>query len=280
MSKRFLLLLSFAVGLLVFSPACMAKNADILLSPTRLIFENNSKFMTVYVRNNGDATGRYKIEVVDTKMSENGAIEILPEGTKDAHSAQDYISLSPRALTLKPDENQPVRILIKNMSALPDGEYRSHLQVRMTDNDLDSSANDSSPEGATIVIKPMITTVIPMIVRKGATDYKVSLDQAKLVPTTDGTGKEKQEVQLTFGLTGNRSALGDVKVTHIAQDGKETQLAFFQGIAIYRDVAKRTQNVALDIPTGVNIHSGKIEVTFVTQENEGRKLLATKVFTP
>jgi len=277
MSKK--LFLSLLALVMWGGAPAMARNADLLLSPTRIVLENGSKYATVTLRNNGDGVGRYKIELVDATMDERGGIKLLPEGTQDAFSAQDLISLSPRNMTLKPDESLPLRILVKNMADKPDGEYKSHLQVRMTENDLDLATGRPATDGASVVIKPKMVTVIPVIIRKGQTEYKVSLDEAKLTMGA-GEGKQKPEVQATLSMTGNRSILGDFKVVHVAPDGKETQLAFFRGVAIYRGVAKRTQSVPLDVPEGINVHSGRLQVAFMSQENEGGKVLTSKDVTP
>ena len=278
MSKIFLVSL-LSLGLILDAAPCVARNADLLLSPTRIVLENNGKFATVTVRNTGDGVGRYKIELVDASMDERGGIRLLPEGTTEAHSAQNLVSLSPRSMTLKPDESQVVRILIKNMADLEDGEYRSHLQVRMTENDLDLATGEPVKEGASVVVKPKINTVIPVILRKGETSYKVTLDDAKLV-AAGGDAQQKPELMTSMSFSGNRSLLCDVKVTHVGAEGKESQLAFFRGVAIYRGLTKRTQSVPLEVPSGLNIHSGKIMVSLMSQENEGSKVLASKEITP
>jgi len=265
-------------GLLCIAAPTWAGNAGLLLAPTRVVLENGGRYATVTVRNNGSATGRYKIEVVDTTMDENGGIKVNPEGKKDPFSALDMISLSPRSMTLRPDENQNVRILIKIKDDLPDGEYKSHLQVRMTESDLDEKTGGVPQKGVGIELKPKMTTVIPLIVRKGTTDFKVSLDDAKLV--TSGGEKPTPMLKTSFSFSGNRSVLGDIKAVHIAPDGKETEIVFFRGIAIYRGITKRNQDVMLTIPAGVDIHKGKLLVSFMSQENEGSQVLTMKEITP
>ncbi|MDD3371829.1 MAG: fimbria/pilus periplasmic chaperone [Alphaproteobacteria bacterium] len=254
-----------------------AGNAGLLLSPTRIVLENGSRYVTVTVRNTGDATGRYRIEIVDAVMGENGGIKLLPEGQRDEFSAADLLSFSPGSMTLKPNESQVVRLLVKNKKKLSDGEYRSHMQVKMTESDLDQLGG-AAAQGTSIAIKAKISTVIPVIVRRGQTAFAVTVDDAKLAI---GGGDNKLAPELTVGMSfsGNRSVLGDIKVTHIAPDGKETQLAFMQGIAIYRGVAKRTQIVPLTVPDGVNVHSGQLRIAFMSQEKEGRHVLSEKIVT-
>ena len=275
-----ILLVSFAlVTLLTMTAApALAGNAGLLLSPTRVVLENGAKYVTVTVRNTGDGTGRYKIELIDATMDENGGIKVREDGSKDEFSAIGMLSLSPSNMTLRPDEGQVVRLLVKNQNDLPDGEYRSHLQVRMTESDLDPDT--SKPvEGTGIAIKSKITTIIPVIIRKGQTAYTLTLDSAKLL-TGGGDNKQAPEVKVGISFAGNRSILGDIKVTHIAPDGKEAQLAFLQGVAIYRGVAKRTQTVALTVPEGVALRTGHLRVDFLSQENEGSHVLSEKEITP
>ena len=134
-------------------------------------------------------------------------------------------------------------------------------------------------EGAGISIQTKMTTVIPVIIRKGETSYTLTIDDAKLV-TGGGNNKQAPELKVAMSFSGNRSLLGDIKVTHIAPDATETQLAFFPGVAIYRNVPKRNQSVALTVPEGLNIHSGHLRVDFLSQENEGSHVVSEKIIAP
>jgi hypothetical protein len=280
MKKRLIVqFVLFAISALA-SPEVMAGNAGMLLTPTRIVLENGQRYITVIVRNNGESTGRYKIGMVDASMDENGGIKMLEDGKKDEFSAIDMVSISPSTMTLNPDEFQNVRLLIKNKGDLPDGEYRSHLKVMITESDLTSEGKKQEPiKGTGISVKMRTTTIIPVIIRKGQTSYNVTIDDAKLV-TGGGEDKQQPEVKVGMSFSGNRSVLGDIKVTHLASDGKETQVAFLQGVAIYRNVAKRTQVVPLKVPEGVNVHSGRLRVDFLSQENEGSHVLSEKEITP
>ena len=275
MKRHTLACFTLLLGLMGFSFPALAGNAGLLLSPTRIILENGARYITVTVRNTGDATGRYKVELVDAVMNENGGIKILEDGKRDEFSAIDLLSISPSNMTLKPDESQSVRILVKKKEGIADGEYRSHLQVRMTENDLDPVTEKPS-EGTGIAIKSKMTTVIPLIVRIGQTSFTLAMNDAQLVSGDDNGGGPA--VNLSMGFTGNRSIIGDIKVTHVATDGKETQLALLQGLPIYRNVAKRTQTIALDPAAvhSVNLHSGHLRVEFLSQEKEGSHVLAQK----
>ncbi|MDD5586226.1 MAG: hypothetical protein PHY92_04625 [Alphaproteobacteria bacterium] len=274
-----LVLPAVMAGILFFSNPVWARNAQILMAPTRVVLESGTRYTTVTVRNSGDGVGRYKVDLVDATMNENGGIKVNPDGVKDEFSAHDMISFSPRSMTINPDENQDLRILVKMPRDLPDGEYRTHLQVKVTEGNLDPATGKRSTEGASIVMQPRMAAVIPLIIRKGQTSFNVKIDDAKL-QMGGGDGKQIPEVHVSMSYSGNRSVLGDFKVTHVAPDGKETQLAFDRGIAIYRGLTKRSQTVPLTVPDGVNIRAGKLRVAFLSQEKEGSHVLSEKDVTP
>jgi len=120
--------------------------------------------------------------------------------------------------------------------------------------------------------------VIPVIFRRGDTNYQVTIDDTKLAA---GVGDNPQpQLQMTFGFSGNRSVIGDVKVTHVGEDGAERTLKFFPGVAIYRGTPKRDLTVPLEVPPGVDIHKGKIVVSYLTQDKDGAKAMAQRELTP
>ncbi len=64
MVKHPLSLLVIPLILLAGTSDGMAHNAELLLSPTRIVLENGARYATVTVKNTGDGVGRYVIEVI------------------------------------------------------------------------------------------------------------------------------------------------------------------------------------------------------------------------
>ncbi|HVY12528.1 MAG TPA: fimbria/pilus periplasmic chaperone [Alphaproteobacteria bacterium] len=244
-----------------------------MLAPTRIVLEGAERYATVTVKNSGDGTGRYRIDLVDTTMKEDGSIQIKEEGQKDTFSALDILSISPRSMTLKPDEFQTVRILVRNPEGLQDGEYRSHLKVKMVENDIDDKTGEPAKESATIALKPKLVMVVPVIVRHGQTSSHVSISGAGILP-----GAGPPQLKLTFAMDGNRSVIGDIKVVHVGAGGEET-VKSFPGVAIYRGVAKRDLVMPLDVPAGKSISGGKLVITYSAQEKDGGQVMAQKEIT-
>ena len=179
---RFVFSLACASIMLFGATSSWAKTAELMLVPTRIVLENGAHYATVTVKNSGDGIGRYRIELIDATMQEDGGIKLHDDGSHDQFSALDMLSISPRSMTLKPDEYQTVRILVRNADSLATGEYRSHLKVKMTENDLDADTNEPTPDATSIALKPKLVMVIPIIIRHGETSYQVTIDDAKIIP--------------------------------------------------------------------------------------------------
>jgi hypothetical protein len=270
---RFALALAvFACGITGAAPL-HASTATLTLTPTRVVLEGTERYATITVKNSGDGIGRYRIELIDATMQENGGVKLLESGQRDPYSALDNLSISPRTMTLKPGDFQTIRLLVKNPGVLKDGEYRSHLKVKMTENDINEVTGKPNGDAVGVTIKPKLSLVIPIIVRRGKLNYAVDITDARLVaPALDGG---KQQMEMDFAMKGNRSVMGDVKIAQL-EGGKEKQLLWFPGVAIYRGTPKRSLLVALDEKPDAG---GKILVTFSTQDKEP-KVIAKKEFTP
>lgn len=268
----------FFVSILSFAFPARAGSADLTLSPTRVTFDKDERYATVNIKNSGDAVGRYHIEVADTAMQPNGGVKLLDEGARSPFSAVDFISISPRSMTLNPGDYQAVRILVKNQEAMAEGEYRSALKVTMTESDVNAQTNQPKGEAAGIVLKPKLVMAIPLIIRHGNSTYHVSIDSAKL--EIAGGKTSQPQMHIAFSFDGTRSIIGDVKVTHTDANGKDSVLKFFPGVAIYRGVPKIDLDIPLEIPEGVDIHKGKTTVAYLAQENEGGGVMAQREVTP
>lgn len=253
------------------SLSASAKQAQLLLLPTRIVLEKNDRFVTITVKNRGDATGSYRIAVEDMLMPENGPIRELKSGETDPYSAKDMIRISPRQMTLAPEESQNIRLMVRKPRDLADGEYRSHLRVTLVNDNVEEDEKSDQPkDNFVIAVKPRLSLVIPVIIRHGKTDYSVNIEQLNLHKTSQPT------LDIGFTRTGNRSSMGDIRVIYIKPDGKEAVLKELPGVAIYRSVANRQLSIPLEMPKGVSLGSGKIRVTYTTQKEEGSTVLASK----
>lgn len=252
-------------------PEASAKQAQLLLLPTRIVMGNSDRFVTVTVKNRGDATGAYRIELVDMVMPEKGVIREVKEGEDDKYSAKPLLRISPRKMVLAPEESQNVRIMVRKPKDLTDGEYRTHLKVTLVTDNIEEETTDKEEQNIAIAIKSRLSLIIPVIIRNGTTDYKVALD--KPVLGYDNASKAPT-LDMDFVRTGNRSSMGDIKVTYVAANGKETVVKDLPGVAVYRPTSRRHISLPLEVPQGVSLKGGKLHITYTAQQDEEGKLIA------
>ncbi|MGK0319963.1 MAG: fimbrial chaperone protein, partial [Granulosicoccus sp.] len=119
------ILLSLALWLL-----SSAAYADMLVSPTRVIMNDANRSATLILRNTSNGSRTYRLSWQDKRANENGSYTIITED-EEWPSAKEMIRLSPRQITVGPNENQTVRFNWRPPADLPSGEYRSHLLLEV-----------------------------------------------------------------------------------------------------------------------------------------------------
>lgn len=250
-----------------------ADRAQLLMLPTRIVLEKRDRYVTVMIKNVGDATGNISAEMIDMVMGEDGHVGQIEEGKDAPYSAIPYLRISPHSMTLKPGDVQNVRLMLRKPEKLPTGEYRSHLKVRMEDDNVEgSTAAALAQKGTGIAVKANLALTIPVIVRNGDTTVSVKIESPRV--TRDDKGNPS--VELFLQREGDRSVMGDFSFSYHAPDGTTRELKPFPGIAIYRPLARRIVTIPLiDLPAGVNLKAGKLDIAYAAQKQEGGMKLAT-----
>jgi hypothetical protein len=255
--------------LLLVQPA----HADLMLHPTRIVFEKNQRAAQIELINNGSKPASYRISLVNRRMTEVGQFEPADTAAPDERFADEMLRFSPRQVTLEPGTSQTVRVMLRKPAGLADGEYRSHLQFdKLADVEGSASIENQgkADKGIGIVLNALVGASVPVIVRHGTTSATVSLS---------GLALKKDEAQhpllsLQFEREGSSSVYGDLSVTFTPRGGKPQTLAKMGGIAVYTPNRVRKASLALDVPAGVALAHGTLEVSYRDRPEAGGKLLA------
>ena len=267
MTRLIWIFLAFCV---LLPAAAYANRAEVMMLPMRVVLENKDRYSTIVIKNTGDATGDFTVGLQDMKMLETGMIVPLDPGETPQYSAISYIHVTPKSMTLKPGETQNVRLLLRLPENAEPGEYRTHVKVRLVNDNTDAPINTAGKE-AVIAVKANLVIVIPVIVRHGATTLSMGIADPKL--SHDARGMPSVDMYLT--REGNSSSMGDISVT-CSQDGGPPQvIKVYSGVAVYRPTARRFVSVPLDeTPKGVNLSQCKFGIVYSAQAKEGGKKLA------
>lgn len=233
--------------------------ADLNISPKRLVLGGASRAGVVYVFNRGTAGASYAIDLVDRVMLQDGQIMPLDEvkqGT-DAEtvasrlaSARAMITFSPRRVTLGPGESQTIRVRVLEPAGLAAAEYRTHLTVATLPPEdagltAEQAASTESGQLTTRVIA-LLALSIPVIVRHDVTAGTVGLESPAL-KRGDPAAKDSPagSVDLFLTRSGEGSAYGNLEV--LAQKGaaRPETIGAVKGIAVYPEITRRAASIPL-----------------------------------
>lgn len=260
----------FGVAALI---SCTSALADLMLHPTRVVFEGNRRAAQFEVINRGDSTEVYRISIARKRMSDTGEFVIVDAPMPGEQFVDDFIRYSPRQVELAPGASQAVRLMLRKPADLAAGEYRSHLVFeRIRDVDATSGTRNTSA-GADLEIQlvPLVNVSVPLIVRHGETSATVSVTDLRLETSAAG----EPALLLTLRRSGNRSAYGDVVAyfTPNSKRGAQQIVARVGGVAVYAPNALRHARLALSAPR-TPLPAGTLRVTYQERPEHGGKLLA------
>jgi P pilus assembly chaperone PapD len=241
---------------------------DLLVTPTRIVFEGNMQTTELALVNRSDKAHTYAISFVQCRMSENGEIKEIDKGTSpdpDDRFADTLIRFTPRRVILEPRQVQVVRMMLRKPADLADGEYRSHLSFRLIPSAEDAVKPDSVSRGIQIKLVPIYGVTIPVIVRQGSLTATTRLSGLRL---------DSRNLHVTIEREGTRSTYGDIEALWKAPGSKALSVALIKGVAVYTPNAKRTMVIALSSPKGVEIRGGELTVRYTAQANGAERLLA------
>lgn len=228
-----------------------AIGADLNLSPKRVVFDAATHSATVYVFNQGGASGVYSVTLADEVMLPDGRIIKVEDAAADPanaalaarmKSAKDLMMVTPRRITLAPHESQTIRIRVHPTADGAPGEYRAHLVISaLPPEDTGLTADQASGKSDTnlsVRVIALYSLAIPLIVRQGPVDAKGHMDHLSVGPEDDHSA-----VQVDLMREGTNSIFGDVEVR--VSGPKGALLGAVNGVGVYPEVDHRHLKVSL-----------------------------------
>ena len=256
---------------------------DLLVAPTRLVFENRTRTAELTLLNIGGQIATYRISFSHLQMTETGELKEIETPEPGAPFADALIRYSPRQVTLAPNVAQTIRLQLRKPESLADGEYRSHLLFRAVPSEQAIPGNvvendpSKKPTGFSIRLTPIYGVSIPVIVRHGQTSAKVGIAALTVTPP-----RENRPATLTLKMErrGNESVYGNLKAVWVPAGGREQVVGIVNGIAVYTPNADRLIEVPLQLPAGATLTKGRLRVTFQRAEQNGELLASAETAIP
>lgn len=254
------LLVAFSSMLTSFEAEALGQ---LMVSPTRIVFEGNERTKQINLINNGSETGRFRISFVRRNMNDDGKIVDVEEGEAGMFS-DEMVRYSPRQVTLQPGQSQTVRLMLRKKKGTADGEYRSHMLFQSLP---DPSASDVSElaenksDKLSIKLIPVVGITIPVIVRQGAISASVTLSDFEIKQAN--TVRAQSMLSLRINRDGDSSVYGDFRVNFTPRGGKPVTIGQVNGVAVYTSTQSRALDIKLQLPDGFTLSDGELHVAYL-----------------
>ena len=250
--------------------------ATLLVTPSRVVFEDRTRTAQVTLVNKGTETTTYRISFIRQNMTEDGKFVPVAKGEEGLY-ADELVRFSPRQVVLQPGQSQIVRLMLRKPRGLADGEYRSHMLMqalpKTTKSDISRAVQKSGNE-ISVEITTIVGISIPVIVRNGKLNAEVTLSKAALVKSADA--KQKPFLELDIVRSGTESVYGDFRVTYKDEKGKSEIVGNVNGVAVYFPNKLRHFQIPLDFSDGsADYSSGQFHISYIESgKDEATGLIA------
>ena len=247
-----------------------SSQGDLLITPHRVVLEDNKQIEEIMVANIGLDTAFYAISLIEYRMTDDGSLEEITEPMPGQKFASPILRYFPRSIELAPNESQVVRIQVRRRPGLEEGEYRSHLYFRAIPKEEPlgnkTAATDSTGIGIRLI--PIYGISIPVIVRIGNLSASCTIGELALEQKEEGS----PVLKLVLNRQGTKSVYGDLTVDYVSPTGERINVGKVRGIAVYTPNTVRRFSMPLTVPEGVNLNNGKLVVRF-SDANEAKPLV-------
>ncbi|MDP3399316.1 MAG: hypothetical protein Q8S23_09275 [Bacteroidales bacterium] len=245
---------------------------NLLITPRRIVFDGTRRVMELNLANTGVDTARYNISLLHYRMNEDGTFTEITEPDPGQNFADKNIRFFPRSVTLGPNEAQSVRMQVTNQDRLAPGEYRSHVYFRSVPNliALGEEVQRADTTSVSVQLIPIFGITIPVIIRIGENNTKVNLSDF----SHHNSGDTTSIIEFKINRSGNMSVYGDIKVTHISDSAKETEVGVLNGLAVYTPNPFRRIIIELNRDKSVDYKKGRIKITYTSQSDTRPEIYA------
>ena len=235
---------------------------DLLITPTRVVFEGDKQKEELNLVNMGKDTAIYSISFVQYNMKEDGSYVIIKKPDSGQRFAEPYLRIFPRKVSIAPGEPQVIMLQCRRKTDMLPGEYRAYLYFRSEKNYMPLGTKNSDTTKLTIQLIPVYGVCIPVIIRSGAGKVSVALSGLKLGTLQDTI----PYLNLTINRTGNISVFGDITIEYIPVQGNAYEIGKVRGVKVYTDIDKLNVSIKLNKTPGLTFNNGKLVVRYTSPE--------------
>lgn len=258
----FTLVATFCLVFIDFTPA-----HSLSVTLKRIVFEGSKRSEVLTIINNTDNPQTYRIGWLYYVMNDQGRLvaverENLPP---EVRPAEDMIRYAPRRITVPAKKSQQIRVMMRMPAGVEDGEYRSHLWIRVEPNveRIKKTADEErrkSGVNKSLSLEMLPGITMPVIIRKGDVNATINIQNLQAQQSPGFVN-----ISYDFLREGMRSVYGDTDYICNAGTSSAYLLKRVRGIGVYNEINLRKYNLKTEKPTE---SSGCNTLTVSFQETE------------
>ncbi|MFC0119853.1 molecular chaperone [Pseudoalteromonas xiamenensis] len=237
--------------------------ANLSISPNRVVFSERDRVATIMLLNSGDQAVSYRLQWKNLVFDHLG--NLINVDKPQGPLVENMIRVSPRHVTLAPNERQIVKLAIRKPKDLPEAEFRSYLNLVAQ---LIEAPKEQKQSG--LHINLMISYNVPVIVRNSSRIPEVSIDKFTL--------PDSENIELVMSRRGPLSSSGNMTVEHVDTNGSKTVVARLNNANIYAEQSTSLFRLPLIGHTKLPKH-GKLVIRYEGNEQFKNHLFAERSFT-
>lgn len=270
----------FVLVVCIFNVKLSFALGDLIVTPTRAIFEGRERSQTITLVNRGNKTATYRINFTEMAMDDFGDMSEIDTPAPGQHFASNMIRYAPRQAVIEPGGSQTIRVMIRKTKELPAGEYRSHLLMYAVPDASESNTTLESiaglkPKEIGIKLNTIFRVAIPIIIRQGESNTEFNFSEVHIKKNKE---KNTLDLELTLERDGNQSVYGDIDVV-FTPTGESTEYVVgkIKDFVVYVPNKKRSIAINLNFPEKLATLNGQLNLTFTDVKNGTPNVLATSL---
>jgi hypothetical protein len=234
--------------------------ADIMISPIYLILDDRDRSGQVTLLNTTNTTNVYRLEWSLYRQKEDGSYDVLDDVPAGQIDPRRFIRFSPRQITLLPQTRQMVRVQVQKPADLPEGEYRLHMTFKRLPNVDNVTEDPENKRGMSMELRVTLGVSMPVVVRHGPYDAKVSIVDAKFAPIDKSIEDPavKSRLMVRVNRTGKHGTYGRLRVLW-EKDGVTTQVGTLNNFSVFAESATRLAAIPMTVD---QVDRGQLRVVY------------------
>ncbi len=239
---------------------------DLLVTPTRIVFEKNERNKELILVNTGSDTATYLISWVHYRADENGKYHKIEEPVPGQYFASEFLRFFPKKFSLAPNDPQTLRMQLRRSASMIDGEYISHLYFRavpkkaiQSPNSLFALEQKDVSQTFTVEIIPIYGVTIPVIVQQGEV-----YAEARFADTS--VDKPNRSVDFKIVRTGNISINGSIQLFYRNAAGNKLLLKEVNSVTIFSPNKSRLFHLSFAEFANLDLEAGSLELEFKSRK--------------